>query len=503
MRLRPGLPAAIRGGELRTDRVRSRAGRARDAARRKLKLNATPIRNPMKNHSKSLTCAAVGALVLCLAPMAGARTSADSSSMDQSTNKDYRSDNGSARSSRMAMKDARKEHSAQKLMGRAVVGSDGEKLGDINDFVINPDNGRIEYVVVSSGGVLGIGDTLHLVPAAALTPATATTSASAGSMSASMSSDKFSVNIDKAKWKDAPKFQKDQLASVNDQRMQLDQYYDVKADTMKSKWHKHSDKNADMNAQCVLASDVIGKNIRSGDQKVGNIDDLVITWSDHRAAILLDPDHDFVATDRSNVGAGTTNEDMSAGRSGVSANSSRRMTGNGKYVVSFDKVEISGTGRDSVTTSLTKDQFVAATAGSAATAGVMNRDGVYAWQGWDADPGMNVSVHTTNDSSGWKSQSTTTGITSPGGMTTVMSNDAANSSRAATDQATVESVRRVLNDGSLPAAARQVQVSQENGKLVLTGTVPSKDLKNTIEDKVEKAANGWDVDNQISVSEKN
>ena len=72
----------------------------------------------------------------------------------------------------------------------------------------------------------------------------------------------------------------------------------------------------------------------------------------------------------------------------------------------------------------------------------------------------------------------------------------------ASNQAPVDSVRQALNDSSLPAEAHQVQVSEQNGKLVLTGTVPSQNIKDTIEDKVEEAANGWDVDNQISVAEK-
>src|SRR5262245_42274457 len=50
--------------------------------------------------------------------------------------------------------------SAAALAGDAVVNSAGEKLGKIEDFMLDADTGRIRYAVLSFGGVLGIGNKL-------------------------------------------------------------------------------------------------------------------------------------------------------------------------------------------------------------------------------------------------------------------------------------------------------------------------------------------------------
>ena len=43
----------------------------------------------------------------------------------------------------------------------------GQKLGDIKDIVIDTDKGAVSYVVLSAGGVLGVGEKLLAVPLSA------------------------------------------------------------------------------------------------------------------------------------------------------------------------------------------------------------------------------------------------------------------------------------------------------------------------------------------------
>ena len=52
---------------------------------------------------------------------------------------------------------------ASKLIGATVVNSKDEKIGTIDDLVVNPDD-RVTYAVVSVGGFLGIGNHLVAVP---------------------------------------------------------------------------------------------------------------------------------------------------------------------------------------------------------------------------------------------------------------------------------------------------------------------------------------------------
>ncbi len=57
-----------------------------------------------------------------------------------------------------------KTFQASKLMGLNVRNKQGEKLGSVNDLVINVENGKIAYVALSVGGILGVGDKLFAVP---------------------------------------------------------------------------------------------------------------------------------------------------------------------------------------------------------------------------------------------------------------------------------------------------------------------------------------------------
>lgn len=49
---------------------------------------------------------------------------------------------------------------ADTLLGNDVYNLQGEKLGDIKEFMIHMATGRIAYAVLSFGGILGMGDKL-------------------------------------------------------------------------------------------------------------------------------------------------------------------------------------------------------------------------------------------------------------------------------------------------------------------------------------------------------
>jgi sporulation protein YlmC with PRC-barrel domain len=58
---------------------------------------------------------------------------------------------------------------ASTLKGNAVRNLAGETLGTIEEFMIDLENGRISYCVLSFGGVAGIGDKLFAIPFNAMT----------------------------------------------------------------------------------------------------------------------------------------------------------------------------------------------------------------------------------------------------------------------------------------------------------------------------------------------
>lgn len=91
---------------------------------------------------------------------------------------------------------------AATIDGNKVLSSDGEDVGKIHDIMLDVRSGRIAYAVLSEGGFLGIGTTLHAIPWSALTLDTA---------------DKcFRVGITAQRLKDDPGFDKDHWPAMAD-----------------------------------------------------------------------------------------------------------------------------------------------------------------------------------------------------------------------------------------------------------------------------------------------
>jgi sporulation protein YlmC with PRC-barrel domain len=105
--------------------------------------------------------------------------------------------------------------SATSLRKNPVRNPEGKDLGNIEDFMLNTDNGEVEYAVLSFGGWLGVGDKLFAVPLEA--------------MQLDTESKCFILNESKERLKDAPGFDKDNWpgTSATDFHTQVDRYYGV------------------------------------------------------------------------------------------------------------------------------------------------------------------------------------------------------------------------------------------------------------------------------------
>ena len=53
---------------------------------------------------------------------------------------------------------------SNKVEGTAVYNRQGEKLGSVENFMVNKWSGRVEYVVLSFGGLFGIGQDRYPLP---------------------------------------------------------------------------------------------------------------------------------------------------------------------------------------------------------------------------------------------------------------------------------------------------------------------------------------------------
>lgn len=69
------------------------------------------------------------------------------------------SSSASAMSERMS-----RDQRASKIIGTNVHDKQNQKLGEIKELVVDRDSGKVVYAVISMGGVMGVGDTLHAVP---------------------------------------------------------------------------------------------------------------------------------------------------------------------------------------------------------------------------------------------------------------------------------------------------------------------------------------------------
>ncbi|WP_404993454.1 PRC-barrel domain-containing protein [Cupriavidus pauculus] len=99
---------------------------------------------------------------------------------------------------------------ASSLDGTKVYSSDNEHVGEIKEIMIDVQGGRVAYAVLTTGGFLGIGDTLHAIPWSALV----------------MDTDAkcFRLGLTAERIKDAPGFDKDNWPRMADPQWATDLY---------------------------------------------------------------------------------------------------------------------------------------------------------------------------------------------------------------------------------------------------------------------------------------
>ncbi len=104
---------------------------------------------------------------------------------------------------------------ASKIIGTKVKNLNGDRLGDIKELVVDPNNGQVVYAVVSYGGILGMGDKLFAVPWKALHWAS--------------DKDYYTLDLDKDTLKKAPGFDKEHWPDSSSQwdqwREEIEQFY--------------------------------------------------------------------------------------------------------------------------------------------------------------------------------------------------------------------------------------------------------------------------------------
>ncbi len=344
--------------------------------------------------------------------------------------------------------------SAHELTGMDVKNRSGDTLGKVKDFVIDAHSGQVVYAVVGSGGVLGVGETLHAVPVTALNYDTST------------NEERLTLDIDSARWSQAPRFRKERLSSLQaDQEGKATyEYYGQTwrgaAEAAKNEIGRNLPGGRQLQQQLVLSSDLKGKNVRSGDQKIGEIEDVLVQLENHTAAALLDPDNDFAGTRE-------------------------------KYIVPFNKFIIPSASSEPFGTSLTRQDFASAQMVQGDSWAMSGSSGnLFIWPGRGRMAGTErVAQSTENQAQNQMNQPAQSKTPQP-------------SAQLPQQQPPVAQIRQAIqSDTSLAQqGGRDIQVVAQGDKVVLLGTVQTKEAKDRIEERVEKAAPGWSIQNEIRVA---
>lgn len=98
--------------------------------------------------------------------------------------------------------------SAGTLSGNDVCNNKDERLGTVQDIMLDMDSGTIRYAVMSSGGFLGMGDRLFAVPW--------------GALKLDSQNKRFILDVDAERLKAAPGFDKDHWPDMADKAWATD-----------------------------------------------------------------------------------------------------------------------------------------------------------------------------------------------------------------------------------------------------------------------------------------
>jgi sporulation protein YlmC with PRC-barrel domain len=165
------------------------------------------------------------------------------------------------------------------LRGMTVENYDGQKLGGLKDFVLDPLSGRVEFAIIKSGGT-GPFSRQKIAPGFGL----------------SLESVKLrtlSLDISDTRWAKAPVFERKHLQDLSDpaRRLEIAGFYHFVRPVQPAEREPSlspTGRNGEQKKLVALASDLIGKEIVDADRhRLGKISDLLVDTGSGKGAFIL------------------------------------------------------------------------------------------------------------------------------------------------------------------------------------------------------------------------
>lgn len=156
-----------------------------------------------------------------------------------------------------------------KFIGTTVKSREGKDLGEIYDVVIDANDGKIAYAVLSFGGFMGFGDKLFAIPFSALDLVRDGT---------------LVLNIDKSQLKASDGFDQDKWPNFANEKWARDTHKRYDRDPY---WYTDKDRKAPrVGSDVIRVTDLIGSDIQGADNEtVGTVDGLVFDCDKSRVAL--------------------------------------------------------------------------------------------------------------------------------------------------------------------------------------------------------------------------
>jgi len=172
---------------------------------------------------------------------------------------------------------------ARQLTGMKVENSDGQQVGTVRNLVLDMKTGTVRYVVIGSGGFLGVRATLKIAPSRAISAATAKRQT-------------LAVNATATQWNHAPVFKLSDLLSLADpnhtrevsRNFETSPPIALMAGTNSLSTTGRETGTNSPALELKLASDLIGMRVLSlKHEKMGEVMDLLVSFGDARPAFAI------------------------------------------------------------------------------------------------------------------------------------------------------------------------------------------------------------------------